>query len=318
MTDLPADADLMLLGAGHPVAATAVVTPAGTRVQVRGAAREAESEIGSVSKALTGLLYADAVGRGEVTPGTRLADVLPLAGSAVGAVTLGSLATHRSGLPRLVAAARPWRATWDLWRHGTNPYGETLPEFLDQCRPQRLGRGRPRYSNAGFALLGHALAAAAGMRYADLVADRLAGPLGLPGVSVPASPGDLTARSLVGTSRRGRPVEAWTGEGIGPAGGIRAPIDALAGLLEALLAGTAPGVAALEPVAGLGWGARIGAGWLVSSPEGRPVTWHNGGTGGFRSFVGLDRAGGVGVAVLSATARSVDAPGFALLAAARP
>lgn len=48
------------------------------------------------------------------------------------------------------------------------------------------------------------------------------------------------------------------------------------------------------------------------------MTWHNGGTGGFRSFVGLDRAGGVGVAVLSATARGVDGPGFALLAAARP
>src|SRR5690606_13556286 len=159
-------------------------------------------------------------------------------------------------------------------RHGTNPYGETLAEFLDQCRPQALGSGRPRYSNAGFALLGHALAAAAGTRYAELVADRLAGPLALPGVSVPATPAELTPRGLVGTSRRGWPVEPWTGEAIAPAGAIRAPIDALARLLEALLAGTAPGAGALEPVARLGWGSEIGAGWLVSSNGGSTVTWH--------------------------------------------
>ena len=318
MTEIAHPDDLALLGPHHRVAATAVVTPIGTRVAIRGAARDAEFEIGSVSKALTGLLHADSLARGEVRPETQLADLLPLAGTAVGAATLGSLATHRSGLPRLPAAAHPARKTWALWRHGTNPYGESLAEFLDQCRPVPLGRPRPRYSNMGFALLGHALAAAAGTRFADLVADRLAGPLALSGVSVPATPAELTPRSLVGTARRGRPVEPWTGEGIGPAGAVRAPIDALARLLEALLAGTAPGVAALEPVADLGWGARIGAGWLVSPREGSSVTWHNGGTGGFRSFVGLDRAAGVGVAVVTATARSVDGPGFALLAAARP
>lgn len=318
MTEIADRDDLALLGARHRVAAAAVVTPTGTRVTLRGAPRDGEFEIGSVSKALTGLLYADALERGEVGPDTRLADLLPLAGTAVGAVTLGSLATHSSGLTRLPAAAQPGRKTWALWRHGTNPYGETLEGFLDQCRPQPVGRGRPQYSNAGFALLGHALAAAAGTRYADLLADRLVRPLALPGVSVPATPGDLTPRSLVGTSRRGRPVEAWTGEGIGPAGGVRAPIDALARLLEALLAGTAPGAAALEPVAAMGWGSRIGAGWVVSPRGDSTVTWHNGGTGGFRSFVGLDRAAGVGVAVLTATARSVDGPGFALVAAARP
>ena len=309
--------DLALLSPYHRVAATAVVTPAGTRVAIRGAAREAEFEIGSVSKALTGLLYADSLEHGEVRPETPLAELLPLAATSVGAVTLGSLATHRSGLPRLPAAAHPWRSTWALWRHGTNPYGENLPEFLDQCRPVPLGRPRPNYSNMGFALLGHALAAAAGTDFAGLLAERLARPLALPAVSVPATPAELTPRSLAGTSRRGRTVEAWTGEGIGPAGGVRAPIDALALLLEALLAGTAPGAGALDPVADFRPGARIGAGWLVTRARGGAVTWHNGGTGGFRSFVGLDRAAGVGVAVVTATARSVDGPGFALLAAAR-
>ena len=39
---------------------------------------------------------------------------------------------------------------------------------------------------------------------------------------------------------------------------------------------------------------RIGAGWLTGPLLRRTVTWHNGGTGGFRSFVGIDRDHGVG------------------------
>ena len=48
--------------------------------------------------------------------------------------------------------------------------------------------------------------------------------------------------------------------------------------------------------------------------KGRAVTWHNGGTGGFRSWVGLDRKAGTGVVLLTATAASVDRHGFRLLA----
>ena len=39
---------------------------------------EADYEIGSVSKGLTGLLYADALHRGELDGGTTLGDLLPL------------------------------------------------------------------------------------------------------------------------------------------------------------------------------------------------------------------------------------------------
>lgn len=171
----------------------------------------------------------------------------------------------------------------------------------------------PRYSNLGFELLGHALAAAAGTTYAGLVADRIAGPLGLPGLYVPADPRQLRATALPGRSKRGRPREPWTGEAVGPAGGIRASVRDLARLISSLLDGSAPGVAALDPVAPFGRGMRIGAAWITMNMAGREVTWHNGGSGGFRSWLGLDRAGRTGVAVLSATAVPVDRHGFALL-----
>src|SRR5690606_13399432 len=133
------------------------------------------------AKAITGLLYRDAVDRGEVTPETTLGQLLVPPESAVAGVGLGALATHRSGLPRLPRAAQPLRKTLTLFRRGTNPYGETLAELLAQVETVQPGATKPRYSNLGFELLGHAVAAGAGTNYADLVASRLAGPLTRPG-----------------------------------------------------------------------------------------------------------------------------------------
>ena len=61
----------------------------------------------------------------------------------------------------------------------------------------------------------------------------------------------------------------------------------------------------------------VGLGWLIARPPGAagPVLWHNGGTGGFRSFVGAAREAGTAVVVLSNTARSVDRLGLRLLKA---
>ncbi|MFI6417325.1 serine hydrolase domain-containing protein [Streptomyces sp. NPDC050842] len=316
-----------LTGARHPVAA-AVVSPAGTRIACLGAGRDtsgdttatatangldADFEIGSISKGVTGLLYAEALARGEIAARTTLRELLPLGDAPAGRVTLESLSIHRSGLPRIPASAHPWRRTVALWRHGTNPYGENIEQLLDQARGVRVGKPRPRYSNLGYELLGHALARAAGTSYEELVLRRVSTPLGLGCFYLPATAGRLRPGAVRGTNRKGRPREPWTGEALGPAGGIRADIRSMARLTEALLDGSAPGIAALDPVAPLGAGARIGAAWVTVKVKGLTVTWHNGGTGGFRSWLGLDRAAGTGVVVLSATTASVDRHGFALL-----
>ncbi|MEU4835203.1 serine hydrolase domain-containing protein [Streptosporangium sp. NPDC023615] len=303
------------VGDRHPVVAAATVSPRGTTVTSLGAPLGADFEIGSISKGVTGLLYADALARGEIGPESTLGDVLPLGDAPAANVTLASLSTHRSGLPRLPASASPWRRTFSLWMHGTNPYGEDLDELLDQARGVQVGSPRARYSNLGFELLGHAVARAAGTSYRDLVRERVAKPLGLGVFYTPSAPGELRPDAIIGRSRSGREQQPWTGEAIGPAGGIRASIEDMAALTAALLDGTAPGIAALDPVTTFaGRAVRIGAAWVVLEKDGRFVTWHNGGTGGFRTWLGIDRAAGTGVVVMSATAISVDRPGFILLA----
>jgi CubicO group peptidase (beta-lactamase class C family) len=302
------------VGRRHPVIAAATVTAGAVSTATVGADPDADFEIGSISKGFTGLLYVDALERGEVGPESTLGDLLPLGTSAAAALPLSAVSTHSSGLPRLAPGTVTLTSMRDLWLHGTNPYGEDLPQLLEQVAAVKLGKPRPAYSNLGYELLGHAIAAAAGTTYAQLLTARIAQPLGLASVYTPHTTGDLRPGAILGTSRLGRPQQAWTGEALAPAGGIRASIDDMGRFAAALLDGSAPGVAALDPVAPLaGPAVRIGAAWITLRRHGREVVWHNGGTGGFRSWIGIDRAAGTGVVLLSATARTVDRAGLAML-----
>ncbi|AWB89092.1 serine hydrolase domain-containing protein [Salinibacterium hongtaonis] len=304
------------LGSRHPVVAVATVTSSGARTAALGTPLTSRFEIGSITKAVTGLLYMDAVERAEVRPATTLGELLPLGECPAAGVTLASLATHTSGLPRLAPSRDVVRRSWNLMRRGTNPYGDTLDELVVGARRATVRPARyPRYSNLGFELLGHAVASAAGTDYAALLRDRIADPLGLESFAALSGSADLTESDLMGRNSRGKIMEAWTGEAIAPAGGIRSTIGDMGDLAAALLNGSAAGMLALEPAASMSSPAmKIGAAWITLESKGRIITWHNGGTGGFCAWMGLDREAHVGVVILSATAIPVDRYGFDLLA----
>jgi CubicO group peptidase (beta-lactamase class C family) len=50
----------------------------------------------------------------------------------------------------------------------------------------------------------------------------------------------------------------------------------------------------------------LGLAWHILTTPGSAITWHNGGTGGYRTFIGFDPARHAGVVVLSNSATSVD------------
>src|SRR4051812_11291851 len=88
----------------------------------------ASVEAGSVTKCITGLLLSLADAAGEVTPDDELGRFLDV--GAAGRVTLASLATHTSGLPRL-----PARFTLRALRHPRDPYrGYTEERLLSETR----------------------------------------------------------------------------------------------------------------------------------------------------------------------------------------
>jgi D-alanyl-D-alanine-carboxypeptidase/D-alanyl-D-alanine-endopeptidase len=262
------------------IASVAFAVVAGTGVRSGGFG--SVLQIGSVTKAFTGLLLADSAARGEVKlsdPGT---DYLP--GASPGQVTLVELATHTSGLPRLP----PGMHRYALVRP-RNPYA-SYPEssFLRAARRSLATApgGQPyAYSNFGVALLGYLLGEAAQVPYQRLVEERICRPLAMAATS-------FDARPVQGYSH-GRKVPPWRLGPMAAAGGLYSTAGDMLKLLTACL--RPPGTAlarsaplALATHAALGPGGEIGLGWHHALRDGRRVSWHNGMTGGYSSMVALD------------------------------
>lgn len=275
-----------------------------------GASGDVEYEIGSLSKTVTAALLAEAIERGEATEATRLGELLDLGDSPAAGVTLGELATHTSGLPRVGTTPASFIRGVIAALRGTDPYGESLEELEGQARAAGLGEREWAYSNLGFALLGQALAAAAGIDYPELAQERVFGPLGMAGSSAPTSPAELSPEAPRGYTASGRPAGPWTLGAYAPAGSIRSTSADLVLFARALLDGTAPGIEALRPRTPAGEEQRIGYAWYTTEDG---IVWHNGMTGGFTSFLALDPASDRAVVVLSDTAVPMDALGIALL-----
>ena len=274
-------------------------------------------QVGSVTKVVTALLLADAHHRREVALDQRLDTLLPgVAKHPLGRpITLVDLASHTAGLPRLPPGL--WK---QALRHSADPYAHLTRDDLVAAlrrRPRRRAGRRPRYSNFGAGVLGQALEVATRRSYGDLVAERVAAPLGLraTGIEVDNTHGPVAQ----GHDRRGRPVPDWDMAALAGAGALRSTPRDLLRLLRAHLEPDGTPLAdairtICEPRRRVSGPLRIGMGWHVLGRAHKPPRWwHNGGTGGFFSFVGFDPEARTAVAVLANSARSVDRIGTALL-----
>lgn len=279
-----------------------------TRVAHFGADGGTVYEIGSVTKAMTSLLLADAVERGEVSEDTELGSLLDLGDAPAASVTLAELASHRSGLPRLPSGVADVVGMGIATYRGSDPYQADLDTLVEQVAASDLSdRGEVAYSNLGVAVLGHAVAAAAGTDYTTLLSERLLDPVGMDATTLPVTADRLPEDASLGHGPQGRTADAWTSHAYAPMGGVRSTPDDMERLARSLLEGDAPGADAMEPRWDAGEdGRRVGLGWWVSDQEGTAVTWHNGGTGGFSARLSLDRANDRAVIVLADSFMSVD------------
>ncbi|WBB56733.1 serine hydrolase domain-containing protein [Verrucosispora sp. WMMD573] len=279
-------------------------------------------EIGSVPKVLTGMLLAHQAGAGAVRPDDTLGAAWPAITGAAREVTLAELASHRSGLPRVVlSSVTDWaRLFWANFAAG-NPYaGQGVDRVRAGANDQTPGDGRGEvgYSNLGMAVLGQALAADAGLGYPELLDRELLTPLGMTATIQVTGSDALPAERAEGAASSGRTPDPWTGAGYAPAGiGYWSTATDLARLVAATAAGTAPGTDARDPRFDDTERRRIGYGWFTTRYGDREITWHNGATSGFHSYVGFDRATGQGVVVLGNTDRGVEPIGLRLLGVPR-
>ena len=279
-----------------------------------GARSDTVYEIGSVTKTMTSLLFADAVESGELRADTTLGSLLDVHGQVAG-VTLEELASHRSGLPRLSRRRRDQVKILSAVLRHRNPYTADVGTLLAQADTAKIvGRGSFSYSNLGAALLGQALAAHAGTGYPELLGRRLFDRLGMTQSSAPLSADDLPPDAPTGWSAAGKHQQAWTINAYAPAGGVRSTPEDMARYTRALLDGSAPGLGALEPRWDAGDGHRVGYAWFTDLVGSTDITWHNGATGGFSSILALDRSRAAAVVILANTVATLDEIAIRVLA----
>ena len=310
-----------------------VIDPSGRRTVAYASTRKEEGpvdadtvfEIGSVTKVFTSLLLADAVRRGEVALTDPVAKYLPpnvkVPERGGKKITLVDLATHTSGLPRMPTNFHP--------KDPGNPYADyteaQLYEFLSSVELTRDIGSHYEYSNLGGGLLGHALARRAGTDYETLVRTRILEPLGMKSTAITLSK-SMKEHLTPGHDARLRQVPNWDLPTLAGAGALRSTANDLLSFLAANIgiekSPLAPSMAAMiatrRPTGNPNL--EIALGWHIWNRNGHEIIWHNGGTGGYRTWIGFEPKSRTGVVVLSNTTTNagVDDIGLHLLDPAVP
>lgn len=274
-------------------------------------------EIGSITKVFTSILLARLCQEGIVSLDDTVRQHLPASvqlAPEVGEITLRQLATHSSGLPRNAATLEKLagEAVHSCYARFTveDLYRDLGAVKLEHERDTRWG-----YSTFGMALLGHILQLKTGQDYETLVRRNICQPLKMRDTVQYLSP-DQQRRLARAYDPEGKMIPLWEFGVLAPGGALRSTVNDMLTFLEANLQTTkAPLSQAFalarqehfkDPEAGLG----SGLGWIIMPlGEGLTVHWHDGGTGGYASFVGFSEAHQTGLVILSARGSLFSAEG---------
>ncbi|MEO5815678.1 MAG: serine hydrolase [Gemmatimonadaceae bacterium] len=285
-------------------------------------------EIGSITKTFTAAVLADMVARGEVRYDDPVAKFLPATVKVPTRkgrqITLLDLATQSSGLSYMPSNLKP--------KDAANPFADytaaSMYEFLSSYTLTRDIGEQYEYSNLGVGLLGHAFALRTGLDLETLYRRRVLDPLEMPDTRIHLTP-SMRERLALGHSATGEVVPNWDIGVLGGAGALRSTVtDMLTYLAANLVADVDSTKGPLAPALHATHVRRreagstqmgIGLAWhLATRPDGGVIVWHNGGTGGYRTFAGYDANRRIGVVVLTNSNISADDIGFHLLAPVIP
>ncbi len=283
---------------------------------------ESVFEIGSITKVFTGILLADMAARGIVNlddPVQKYAHegvTIPSHGKTP--IRLVDLSTHTSGLPRMPSNFTP--------ADPANPYADytvdQLHEFLSGYELARDVGEVCEYSNLGTGLLGHILASINGSDWETLAKERILTPLHMTMTGVTLT-NEMKKHLVRGHDLEGNVTANWQLPTLVGAGGLLSNAEDMLRFVDANLAPpTTPLEQAMrtsrEPRVDAGPDMKVGLNWHIRSTDEHKLVWHNGGTGGYRTFVGFDVERGVGVVVLENSVQGPDDIGFHLLDSSIP
>jgi serine-type D-Ala-D-Ala carboxypeptidase/endopeptidase len=259
-------------------------------------------EIGSITKVFTTLALMNMCIKKEVQLDDPIEKYLPgvkVPESEGKKITLRHLATHTSGMPRMPNNFSP--------KDPSNPYQdytlERLYDYLQSWALKEAPGESCEYSNVGMGLLGHILSTRSGKSYEELIQSLIAKQLNMPNTSISIAE-EMTANFADGHHLQ-QVVGHWDlAPAFAGAGALRSNIKDMTnflaanmGVIESSLNDVLQQCHEQQPTPVSQFS--VGLGWVLSNSNTADIVWHNGGTGGFRSYLGFNRKTQQGVAILS-------------------
>ena len=262
-------------------------------------------EIGSVTKTMTSALLADLILQGKAALDDPLTSYLP-AGTVVPMfegkpILLKHLVTHTSGLPVV--------PDFSTAKSMDNPYAEvdeaSLLKTLASAKLSRAPGAHYEYSNYTMMLLTTLITKRAGVDFETLLQTRLFAPVDMPNSYINQKP--KTVLAAQGHTPNHQPTSAWNfSTNAAGVGGVRASLDDMVAYVSAQLGLTqsaiTPALKLTQQEIKLEANTKMAMNWSLAPLDNRLVHIHEGGTGGFSSFVAFDLHTQRGVVVLSDTA----------------
>lgn len=260
--------------------------------------------LGSVGKVFATTLLAQAVKQNQLSLDDPIAKYVTelQRGGDIRRITLGQLASHTSGLPRVPQQ-------YETWHKGRYTWPDVV-RFLNSWKasPNHEPGQQYLYSNAAMVLLRVALERRFNTRFAALMHERLTGPLGMTSTDLPL-PRELLGRAVQGYNPSGRPagrpgMEGGTFEWPG-AGQIYSSSRDMATFLAANL-GELPDHRPLEnamtlaqqPVFTVNARLKIGLAWQNVSAGNFTIIDKNGGLQNTSTYIGFAPQQKLGVVIL--------------------
>lgn len=217
-------------------------------------------------------------------------------------ITLRQLATHTSGIPSIPESFFP------KMKDELDPYKDLvvqdLYDYLSECGGIEPG-GSYSYSNTGMGVLGHILELKTEKSYETLVKEELTEKLGMTNTTIALT--DEQKKLLAqGYNEQGNPNPVWEDKVLTGAGSFLSNAEDMIKFIKANFDENESEISpSLLKTHARQFDGKTGLGWHHNSKFFGFITndknslWHNGGAGGYASYVGFDKETKSGVIVLS-------------------
>jgi D-alanyl-D-alanine-carboxypeptidase/D-alanyl-D-alanine-endopeptidase len=260
-------------------------------------------EIGSITKVFTSLLLADMSLKHELDLDDPVSKFLPNTINAPTRngkeISLRNLSTHRSALPRNAWNIDP--------KNLDNPFADyttkQLFEFIPNATLIRDIDSKWQYSNIAYSLLGHILATVGHKNFESLIDERICKPLNMNNTFLALPPKrELTVAP--GHNECGKPTSDWDFPLAG-GGGLRSNVNDMLTFAAANLGFVKTDILPAMELSHIkqakkdGNDGYVSLGWTLWSEDGKNILFKDGGTGGYRSFLGIDKKNKFGVVILA-------------------